>query len=240
MGEPREQMIIRNLPLVSFVVGKMSDQSASAAMDREDAIAYGVEGLIQAVDAFDETRGTTFASFAVRRIRGSILDAIRRMDILPRSMRKNARELERATLEMASQLGRWATPREVADRLAITLSEVRSIMGYSSSKIVSLERVMADSAEEGSPAWDTSDPDEYGDPAAAVDRKASLRLLDQAICTLSPRDQKIIRMRYTRSMAFHEIGREMDLSESRVCQLHKRILGTLRTRLEREAAEQAA
>ncbi len=78
-------------------------------MDREDAIAYGTEGLIQAVDNFDPTRGTTFASFAIRRIRGSILDAIRRMDVLPRSLRKSTRELDKANMELATMLGRWPT-----------------------------------------------------------------------------------------------------------------------------------
>src|SRR5688572_6509517 len=103
-------MIVKNLPLVTFVVGKMSGESGSS-IDREDAVAYGVEGLIQAVDNYDPTRGTTFASFAIRRIRGSILDAVRRMDVLPRSLRKSARELERANLDLAAMLGRWPTVR---------------------------------------------------------------------------------------------------------------------------------
>src|SRR3990172_7836115 len=102
-------MIVQNLPLVAFVVGKMSDESGNSIIDREDAMAYGVEGLIQAVDNYDPERGTTFASFAIRRIRGSVLDAIRRLDILPRSLRKSAREVERANLELATMLGRWPT-----------------------------------------------------------------------------------------------------------------------------------
>src|SRR3972149_547762 len=101
MNQTREEMIVQNLPLVSFVVGRMSGEAGSAPIEREDAIAFGVEGLIQAVDNFDPERGTTFASFAVRRIRGSILDAIRRMDPLPRSLGKSAREGERANLELA-------------------------------------------------------------------------------------------------------------------------------------------
>jgi len=87
MEARREQMIIRHMPLVNFVVGRMSGEGPrTLGLEREDALSYGVEGLIQAVDAFDPRRGTSFASFAVRRIRGSILDAIRKMDPLPRSL----------------------------------------------------------------------------------------------------------------------------------------------------------
>src|SRR5688572_26261790 len=165
----REDMIVRNLPLVSFVVGKMSDESASGAMDRDEAIAYGVEGLIQAVDNYDPERGTTFASFAIRRIRGSILDAIRKMDVLPRSLRKSARELERANLDLAAQLGRWPTPRELAMRLGVPLDQLRSIVGHSNSRIVSLERLMEDRTADGASPWEAPDPDQTTDPAAALD-----------------------------------------------------------------------
>jgi RNA polymerase sigma factor for flagellar operon FliA len=227
-------MIVRNLPLVSFVVGKMTDENGSSAIDREDAIAYGVEGLIQAVDAYDPTRGVTFASFAIRRIRGSVLDAIRRMDVLPRSLRKGARELERATLELAANLGRWPSQRELAARLEIPLRDLQSLAGHSSSRVVSLERVMEEKSSEGASPWEASDPDEFSDPAAAADRKAAMMLLDGAVTNLSHRDRAILQLRYARGMAFHEIGQLMGLSESRVCQLHKRILSSLRNKLTRD------
>jgi RNA polymerase sigma factor for flagellar operon FliA len=230
----REDMIVRNLPLVSFVVGKMSGENGSSALDREDAVAYGVEGLIQAVDSYDPTRGTTFASFAIRRIRGSILDAIRRMDVLPRSLRKGARELERTTMELATQFGRWPTQRELALKLGLPLRELQSLVGHSSSRVVSLERIMQEKTAEGSSPWEASDPDEFSDPAAAADRKASMMLLDGALTSLPARDRAILQLRYGRGMAFHEIGELMGLSESRVCQLHKRILSGLKYRLTRE------
>jgi RNA polymerase sigma factor FliA len=230
----REDMIVRNLPLVSFVVGKMSDENGSSALDREDAVAYGVEGLIQAVDSYDPTRGTTFASFAIRRIRGSILDAIRRMDVLPRSLRKGARELERATMELAAQLGRWPTQRELAMKLGLPLADLQRLVGHSASRVVSLERIMEEKAGEGASPWEASDPDEFSDPAAAADRKASMFLLDAALTSLPARDRAILQLRYGRGMAFHEIGDLMGLSESRVCQLHKRILSNLKQRLTRE------
>jgi len=228
MAGGREEMIVQNLPLVSFVVGKMSDENGNSALDREDAVAYGIEGLIQAVDSYDPSRGTTFASFAIRRIRGSILDAIRRMDVLPRSLRRGARELERANIELAAQLGRWPTQRELAMKLGMSLRELQDLAGHSASRVVSLERIMEEKTAEGASPWEASDPDEFADPAAAADWKASMMLLDQALTRLPSRDRAILQLRYGRGMAFHEIGELMGLSESRVCQLHKRILSSLR------------
>jgi RNA polymerase sigma factor for flagellar operon FliA len=219
------------LPLVSFVVSRMADESGSSPLDREEAIAYGIEGLIQAVDNYDESRGTTFASFAIRRIRGSILDAIRRMDVLPRSLRKAARELERANLELASQLGRWPTHKELAFRLGVPVEQLRTLLHNTSSRVISLERIMDEHSQEGSNPWEAIDPDEATDPAVAADRKASMLLLGDALNDLPTRDRLLIQMRYGRSMPFHEIGELLGLSESRVCQLHKRILRSLRDRL---------
>jgi len=230
----REEMIVRNLPLVTFVVGKMTDESRSSPIDREDAIAYGVEGLIQAVDNYDPNRGTTFASFAIRRIRGSVLDQIRRMDVLPRSLRRSLREIEKVNSELAAALGRWPTMDELAGKLEMPVDQLRQQIGHANSRLVSLERMMMERSEEGASPWEAPDQDEFSDPAAATDRKASLRLLGDALGTLSKRDRTIVKLRYGRSMPFHEIGRLMNLSESRVCQLHKRILQSLKNRLERD------
>ena len=134
---------MRHMPLVSFVVSRMStDNQKTLGLDREDALAYGIEGLIQAVDAFDVDRGTSFASFAVRRIRGSILDAIRKMDPLPRSLRKSTREVEQASQELAASLGRWPTPKEIAFRLGMPTEQLYGIMRHAGSKFVSLEHAL--------------------------------------------------------------------------------------------------
>ena len=229
----REEMIVQNMPLVAFVVNKMADGAGASPIDREDAIAYGTEGLIQAVDNFDPTRGTTFASFAIRRIRGSILDAIRRLDMLPRSLRRSTRELDKANMELATMLGRWPTLKELSLKVGLPIEQVRSIMGHSGTRVVSLEKMLGD-PEEGSRPWEIADPDEFPDPALTVDRKAAMQLLGSALNSLSTRDKEIVQMRYFKAMPFHEIGARMNLSESRVCQLHKRILSSLNTRLKKD------
>lgn len=239
-SEIRQEMITRHMPLVAFVVSRMStDNQKTLGLDREDAIAYGVEGLIQSVDAFDETRGTSFASFAVRRIRGSILDAIRKMDPLPRSLRKSTREVEHASQELSATLGRWPTPKEIAFRMGMPVEQLHGIQRHAGSKFISLEHALQDRGGDAAPSFDPVDDDESGDPAKAADHNASLMLLDEALHRLSARDRAILRLRYADSKPFHEIGQMMGLSESRVCQLHKRILSVLKRQMNAQLEEAA-
>jgi RNA polymerase sigma factor for flagellar operon FliA len=236
----REQMIIRHMPLVTFVVSRMSgDGQRTLGLDREDAISYGIEGLIQAVDSFDPSRGTSFASFAIRRIRGAVLDAIRKADPLPRSVRRSAREIDQATAELAAQLGRWPTHRELALRLGISPDELSALQKNSGSRFVSLEQALQDRAGDGSSVHEPADEDELGNPESAAELQASMALLREALRQLPARDRRILLMRYAEQRPFHQIGEAMGLSESRVCQIHKRILATLRRRLS-AAMEEAA
>ena len=236
----RQEMITRHMPLVAFVVSRMStDNQKTLGLDREDALAYGIEGLIQSVDAFDETRGTSFASFAVRRIRGSILDAIRKADPLPRSLRKSTREVEQISQELSAALGRWPTPKEIAFRMGIPLAQLNGIQRHAGSKFISLEHALQDRGGESAPSFDPVDDDETGDPAKAADHNASLMLLDEALHSLSARDRAILRLRYSDAKPFHEIGQMMGLSESRVCQLHKRILSVLKRQINAQLEDAA-
>ncbi len=229
----REATILKNLPLVTFVVNRLStDRINTLGLDREDAIGFGTEGLIQAIDGFDESRGTAFASFAIRRIRGSILDAVRRQDPLPRSIRRSTRRVDQAVQELATRLGRWPTRKEVAMRLGISPTDVQEIQKHASSRFVSLENVLQQAAgESGGGRWDPADHDDRSDPAIAAERQAALHQLNEAMSILKERDLAILRLRYGESKPFHEVGRLLGLSESRVCQLHKRILSVLRKEL---------
>ena len=237
----RDEMILRHLPLVAFVVNRLSTNgNRILGIDREDAMSYGVEGLIQTVDAFDASRGTSFASFAVRRIRGAILDAIRRQDPLPRSLRRSTRQVEHAAQELAAQLGRWPTRKELAVRLGTSTQAVREIQSHAASRFVSLEYALQERTRDGgSFSFEPADADERNDPAAETEHRASLSLLQRAVAQLPERDRAILHLRYSESRPFHEVGRLLGLSESRVCQLHKRILRQLRQQL-LPALEEAA
>jgi RNA polymerase sigma factor FliA len=234
--DDREDTIVANLALVTFVVNRMGSTIESSGLDRDDAIGYGVEGLIQAIDAFDASRGSPFASFAVPRIRGSILDAVRRLDPLPRSMREVTRTVDTARHELAAQLGRWPTVRELALKTGFSIQRVAVALSSAGNRVASLERSLEEEGEEHTNAWQTADPNDEADPAVALDERATLVLLEQALSELSGRDRAIVEFKYVRSLPFQEIARRLNISESRVCQLHKRIISNLRAGLKTRLA----
>src|SRR5690606_17433198 len=112
--------------------------------------------------------------------------------------------------------------------------DVKGYLGHTSARVISLEKMMTDRLNDGAAPWEASDDDDLSNPAAQTDRQADLQVLNMAINALSERDREIVQLRYGQNLAFHEIGKVMNLSESRVCQLHKRIIINLRTYLKRD------
>jgi len=151
---------------------------------------------------------------------------------LPRSLRRCARELESASQELACQLKRWPTNKEIAIRLGLSLEELHVLRSRSSSRVVSLDQCLEDRPDNPGLTWDPADEDEFGNPAAATERRATLRLLSAALDTLSSRERSILYMRLRAIDALPRDRALMGLSESRICQLHKKILAALRHRLE--------
>jgi RNA polymerase sigma factor for flagellar operon FliA len=192
--------------------------------------------LIQAIDAFDPARGSPFASFAVPRIRGAILDAVRRLDPLPRSLREITRLVDAARHELAGQLGRWPTTKELSLKTGLPPERVRAASASAGARISSLERSLEDDSEDGANPWQAADPDDGADPAVAIDEQMTVTLLEQALNDLSGRDRTIVEFKYVRAMPFQEIARRLGISESRVCQLHKRIIANLRRGLKARLA----
>ena len=233
---------MRHMPLVAFVVSRMStDNQKTLGLDREDALAYGIEGLIQAVDAFDED-----ARHQLRQLRRP---AHPRLD--PRRHPQDGPAAPLAPQERARGRGRLAgalrRPRPLADaegdrlppghRRSSSSTASSATPARSSSRSSTRSRTAAATAR---PRFDPVDEDESGDPAKAADHNASLALLDVAMHRLNARDRAILQLRYTEAKPFHEIGQMMGLSESRVCQLHKRILGLLRRQINAQLEDVAA
>lgn len=226
----RHDMIERHLPLVTYTVGRMTDLIGSGVMEREDAIGHGVKGLIGAVDNFDATKGASFSTYAVLRIRGAIIDAARAMDILPRSQRQRARDIEQTTLELANLLGRWPTVKEIALKSGLNVTEVKHLQHQRGLQIHSLDQAMSSRDEDYE--WPLEDTDENTDPATVADRKAVSKLLSAAIGSLGERDREVIHMHYNKGLTFRHIGNHLNISESRVSQIHQRVLTRLRTHFE--------
>jgi RNA polymerase sigma factor for flagellar operon FliA len=224
--QTREQLIERHLPLVTFTVNRMTEFLSAGIMEREDAIGYGVKGLISAVDNYDASKGTTFSTYAVMRIRGAIIDAARAMDILPRTQRQRIKDVEQTSWDLATKLGRWPTVKEISLRSGLPIEEVKLLQSQRGMQVQSMEQAMSSRDEDYE--WQLEDPDETVDPAAVVDRKAVSKLLGTAMNSLEKRERQIIHMHYNQGMPFRLIGAQLNISESRVSQLHHRILSRLR------------
>ena len=229
----REQLIQNHLGLVSLTVARMSEICSRGRLEKEDAFSYGVAGLIHAVDNYDPSRGASFATFALPRIRGAILDAVRRADPLPRNLRRRVHEVDVALLDMANALGRWPTNQELASRTGLPQNEVRELRSRGGSAIISLERMTTEFTDDAH-SW-FQDVSEANDPDAALERMATRETLLFCLRQLSERDRQIVEMRYVGSKTFREIGDVLGLSESRVCQLHRRIMTQLKESASREA-----
>ena len=236
MESSREEKIVENLGLVAFVVRRLA-QVESSRLENEDAVAYGIEGLIQAVDRYDEAKGTTFSTFAISRIRGSILDAARQADPLPRSTRRIVRQVDEARLHLASCLGRWPDLAEIAEAVDMPREKLHSVSGFDSVATISLDELLNGRSDaDHARRWEPSDPDEGAEPGTALDARATTESLYDAVRSLPERERQIIEMRYREGLSLSEIATAMQLSESRICQLHKRILGTLKNQMELDLA----
>ncbi len=146
-------------------------------------------------------------------------------------MRRTAREIDQATQELAAQLGRWPTHKELALRLGLTPAELAEQRKSTGSRFVSLEQTLAERSGDGGSPHEPADEDQTGNPELAAEHSASMEVLRDVLRQLPARDRRILLMRYAEARPFHEIGAAMGLSESRVCQIHKRILSTLRRRI---------
>jgi RNA polymerase sigma factor for flagellar operon FliA len=188
-----------------------------------------VFGLLEAIDRYDPARCPRFESYAVRRIRGAVLDELRAQDWVPRTVRLRAREAARAREHLAARLRRTATEREVADALQIPPRELRAA---EPPRLLSVEQL--GEGTDGGPVDVFAD--HRPDPAGAFEEWETRRQLWWAVAQLGERDQMVVRLYYLENRTLSEIGRILGVTESRICQLHSRLVGRLRGRLAELAA----
>jgi RNA polymerase sigma factor for flagellar operon FliA len=230
MDEPtRQEKIAQYLPLVSSTVKRMSGLFDSALADSDDAIGYGVLGLINAVDHFDPSKGD-FNSYARLRIHGSIVDAYRKLDFLPRTVRRRRREVEKVNADLAHCLGRQPTVEELAQQARVSVEDVQHLRDGRLGSIHSLDRTPK--GRDGESRWQVSDDDESIDPVAVVENAVTLEALREALSALSERELRLIKMRYTEGLPFRKIGDRLNISEARVIQIHFRTLSRLKRTLQ--------
>ncbi len=220
----RDRLVERYTPLVRVVAHRVL-VGLPTHVDHADLVQSGIFGLIDAIERFDPRRCPRFEGFAAQRIRGAILDELRAQDWVPRTVRGRVREVERAQERLERRLQRAATDRELATEMGLPLREVRVLMRHV--QVVSVEELDETGGGVAELFADTAP-----DPMAVVQARETMSQLNAAVAGLGERDRTVIQLYYLENRTLAEIGRMLGVTESRVCQLHARLVGRLRGRLD--------
>lgn len=225
----RERLILHYSPLVKYVAGRVG-AGLPRSVDQNDLASYGLFGLIDAIDKFEPDRGFKFETYAINRIKGAILDELRALDWVPRSVRSRARRIETAVQELEHDLQRTPTEEEVAVHADMDIEELRDALAeIGRSGISALDEFV--SSESNTAVGDlVADPRGIS-PEAAFQHEETRRGLVDAINRLPDRDRLVVTLYYYEGMTLSEIGDVLGVTESRVCQIHAKTMMSLRNRL---------
>ena len=219
--ELREQLIIEYSQLVKLVAGRLS-MYLGHNVEYDDLVSYGIFGLIDAIDKFDADKNVKFETYASLRIRGSILDQVRKMDWIPRTVRQRQRKLDEAVKQIEAQTGRNASDDEIAQVLGISPDE---LLNWQSQLKVSNLVSMTEFEENGTePAMDTTYNSHFTQPEEVVEKEELKKTLVEALDALTEKERRVIELYYYEEMTLKEISKILEVSESRVSQLHTKSL----------------
>jgi RNA polymerase sigma factor for flagellar operon FliA len=231
----REELILNYAYLAKYVLDRMHLRP-SGPLGYEDLLGYAVCGLIDAIERFDISRAIKLETFAMPRIRGAILDAIKSQDWVPRSVRASVSELKRTMAKLEAQLGRSATDAEIASAMDISIDDLNDLLSnIEQSSILSLDELLmyGDESKSGSSLGAT---ESMGlDPLYAAELEESKSLLANALKDLPEREKMVMAFYYKEGLTFKEIARILDVTESRVCQIHSKAIIRLKGKLERHS-----
>jgi RNA polymerase sigma factor for flagellar operon FliA len=229
----RDRLILTYAPLVKYVAGRLGS-GLPAHVDESDLTSYGLLGLIGAIERFDPTREIKFETYAIARIKGAIIDELRALDWVPRSVRARARDIERAIAELESRHGRAPTDEEIAAKVGITTEELEdSLSDISRSSIAALDELWTISGDGGDQVslLDTIEDTEGPDPQEALAQTELREALGDAISRLPEREKLVVTLYYYEELTLREIGEVIGVTESRVSQLHTKAILRLKARL---------
>jgi RNA polymerase sigma factor FliA len=228
----RDRLIVTYAPLVKYVAGRLGS-GLPAHVDEGDLVSYGLLGLIGAIERFDPNRDIKFETYALSRIKGAIIDELRALDWVPRSVRSRAREIERAMAEIEAKTGRAPSDAEIAARVGITEEELEeSLTDISRSSIAALDELWSVSGEGDQISLLDTIEDPSGErPADALDESETKELLADAISRLPEREKLVITLYHYEELTLREIGEVLGVTESRVSQLHTKAILRLQSRL---------
>jgi RNA polymerase sigma factor FliA len=231
--ELRERLVLQSVPLVHYLLGRMG-VTQDMSNDYEDLAHQGLMGLIEAVDHFDPSFNARFSTYASMRIRGKILDYLRASDWMPRAARKRTRLIQKTITTLWSENQHEPTEDEIAARLEIGVDEIQQGLADSNRVLVSLDMMMETGSEGDGSLHERLSDEKQADPADVLETENLIEEMSSALLNLSEREQLVLSLYYNEELTFKEIGKVMDISESRVCQLHARAIIALKAMMNHE------
>jgi len=229
--EARDRLIVHYSPLVKYVAGRVS-AGLPQNIEQADLVSYGIFGLIDAIDKFDTDRQIKFETYAIARIKGAIIDELRAIDWVPRSVRAKARAVEKAYATLEAQLHRTPTDAEVADQMQISVGELQTIFNQVSFVgLVALDEMLSGGERGESSTLGDTLPDKGEGPVAAFEVEEMKQILASAINRLGDREKIVLTLYYYEGLTLAEIGEVLGVTESRVCQIHTKAVLQLRSKL---------
>ena len=229
----RDRLILTYAPLVKYVAGRLGS-GLPAHVDENDLVSYGLLGLIGAIERFDPDRDIKFETYAIARIKGSIIDELRALDWVPRSVRSRARDIERAIADLERKLHRAPTDEEIAEKLGVTTDELDdSLSEIGRSSIAALDELWTISSSGGDQVAliDTIEDTQGPEPQTELAQTELKEALGEAIARLPEREKLVVTLYYYEELTLREIGEVLGVTESRVSQLHTKAILRLKARL---------
>ena len=225
----RDELITEYMPQVRFVVGRLGIPPTSL-LEHEDLVSYGMIGLINAIDRFDPSRGVRFEAFATARIRGSVIDQLRVLNWLPRSAVSRVRQIEATLASLEQLLGRPPTEKEAATEIGVSIERYRQLLLEANITILSLDAPLNSIIHDDEMATlsELLEDQHCLDPQEQVEQGEMTTMLAAALDNLPSRERMLLSLYYKDELTMKEISRILDVSESRVCQLHVQAIMRLR------------
>ncbi len=233
-NDARDDLIIHHMRIVKFIAGRMA-MHVPNNVEMDDLIGWGVMGLMDAIEKFDHTQEVKFSTYASIRIRGAVIDQIRSLDWAPRSLRTMARKVGNARDELRQKLGQEPSTQAIAEKLGTTEEQVDSTMGQlQAAHILSLDDYLPSADERESRKVDVITNASSPSPSAAAESTERQERLVQAILALAEQQQKVLNLYYFEELTLKEIGAVLEVSESRISQIHTAAMKRLRTVMKEE------